>query len=284
MDGKGQFSESALTILKRYCMITEVYRKVTSESYWLSQMKFSSGELVQLENALWHTSATSPILRCGSKGIDPTSFSDLVEERYIDSFVIDTCISKLLDDCNVVRTNITVYFPSDFYEWMSSDNKKFQQLHLSTRVTQLAHVNDLKQILLPVHMPNHWGLIFIDLLNQELYFDDGLASAAPSIALPAVKHSLELLLEMYSNQPALQSRFWQNCPNFKRFGMPSQVPVDRKMIGVGSCGVGVIMAAKDLIENGPISINNFHWRYCDMHLHRKQLMLQILRWSQDSAY
>lgn len=33
--------------------------------------------------------------------------------------------------------------------------------------------------------------------------------------------------------------------------MPSQVPIDNKMIGVGSCGIGVIMAARDFIRNGP---------------------------------
>lgn len=60
--------------------------------------------------------------------------------------------------------------------------------------------------------------------------------------------------------------------------MPSQVPIDSRMIGVGSCGIGVIMAARDIIENGPLSVNNFLWGYCDMDIHRKQLMLQILNW------
>jgi len=61
--------------------------------------------------------------------------------------------------------------------------------------------------------------------------------------------------------------------------MPSQTPVDSRMIGIGSCGIGVIMAARDIINNGPLSINNFQWRYCDMDFHRKDLMLHILKWS-----
>lgn len=36
--------------------------------------------------------------------------------------------------------------------------------------------------------------------------------------------------------------------------MPSQVPIDNKMIGVGSCGIGVIMAARDFIRNGPATV------------------------------
>ena len=117
-------------------------------------------------------------MRCGNKAIDPTSFSDLVEERYIDSFVVDTCISKFLRDHTVNITNVTVYFPADFYQWINSD-KNFQQLHLSARVEQLANISDLQQILVAVYMPNHWGLLVIDVINQELHFDEGLASVVP---------------------------------------------------------------------------------------------------------
>ena len=44
------------------------------------------------------------------------------------------------------------------------------------------------------------------------------------------------------------------------------------------CGIGVIMAAKDFIENRSASLNNFQWRFCEMDLHRKHLMLQFLNW------
>ena len=118
----------------------------------------------------------------------------------------------------------------------------------------------------------------MDLVNREMYFDDGLKSTAPPIALSSVKRSLELLLEIYPCHAALQAKFWHNCHRFQRFGMPCQTPVDSRMIGVGSCGIGVIMAAKDIILDGPLSINNFQWQYCEMDVHRKDLMLQILKW------
>ena len=53
---------------------------------------------MQLQDALWHHPASQPILKHGNKRLDTTSFSDLVEERYIDSFVIDICISKFLEE------------------------------------------------------------------------------------------------------------------------------------------------------------------------------------------
>lgn len=80
IEGNRQFPERALSVLRRFCMIAKVYRKVSSEAIWLSQMKFSPRDHIQLENALWHNPTTSPIVRFGNKGIDATSFSDLVEE------------------------------------------------------------------------------------------------------------------------------------------------------------------------------------------------------------
>jgi len=186
IQGEEQFSENALSILKRYCTIADTHHKVSAEARWLLQVKCSPGEMVKLQNTLWHHPASSPILKYGKKGLDATSFSDLVEERYIDSFVIDICISKFLDESRAIGKSVTVYFPTEFYDWMSSSDKKYQQLQLREIVEQLASGDDLQQILVPVYMPNHWGLIFVDLANQEMYFDDGLMSAVTPRALPCV--------------------------------------------------------------------------------------------------
>ena len=83
--------------------------------------------------------------------------------------------------------NSTVYFSTEFHDWMSSDDKAFQQQQLRESVKELRNINDLDQILLPVYIPNHWGLIFIDLANREMYFNDGMMFAVPPLALPSVK-------------------------------------------------------------------------------------------------
>ena len=157
---------------------------------------------------------------------------------------------------------------------MNSDDKAFQQQQLRESLKELRNINDLDQIVLPVYMPNHWGLIFMDLAHKEIYFDDGMMSAVPSLALPSVKQSSELLLEMFPSHEALKTSFWRNCYSFRRFGLPSQVPVNSKKIGIGSCRIGVVMAAWDICV-GALSIYNFQWQYCDMDLHRKDFMLQI---------
>ena len=40
------------------------------------------------------------------------------------------------------------------------------------------------------------------------------------------------------------------------------------------------MAARDIINNGPLSIYNFQWRYCDMDFHRKDY---VAEWSRISS-
>ena len=135
------------------------------------------------------------------------------------------------------------------------------------------------QIVLPVFMVNHWGLIYVNFADKHLYFDDGLTAVVPPTALPFVKDALGLLFKLCPQHPSLQTKFWYPIQQFMCFGMPSQLPVNNKMIGFGSCGIGVIMAARDFMRNGPATVNNIKWRYSNMHKHRKELMLQIIRWA-----
>ena len=277
--GMGQFSEEGLAFLKQFCAIADTNRKVSSEANWLAHLKCSSADVGWLQKALWHHSASTVILRHGNKSIDVTSFSDLVEERYIDSFVIDISIAKFIEEARASGKDDTLYFPSEVYEWLKSSKKEFKQAKLAKETSKMKSFYQLKRILLPVHMPNHWGLACVDLPSMKMYFDDGLRTTVPRSVLPAVKQLLDLLAEMHPSHPSLQTRFWQECNSFKRFGMPSQAPVDSKMIGTGSCGIGVILAAKDFLEKGSLCIKNFQWQFCNMDLHRKNLMLQILNWS-----
>jgi len=77
----------------------------------------------------------------------------------------------------------------------------------------------------PVFMVNHWGLIYVNFADKQLYFDDGLTSVVPPIALPFVKDTLGLLLDLCPHHPSLQTQFWQSMQGFMQFGMPSQLPV-----------------------------------------------------------
>lgn len=63
--------------------------------------------------------------------------------RSVDSFVIDICISKFLDKAREVGKGVTVFFPSEFYDWMRSNDKEFQKRKLRENVELLKQVNDL---------------------------------------------------------------------------------------------------------------------------------------------
>lgn len=277
--GIGHFSEQGLSVLKKFAFMSETRHKVISEAQWLSHVTSTPGEQAVLQDNLWNRPMSNPVLRSEKKAIDVVSFSDLCEERYIDSFVVDTCIGKYIEEARTQGNNDTLYLPTDFFLWMETDDKAFKVRQLAAKASQLGRFEDLKQILVPVYMVNHWGLVYTDLTNQQLYFDDGLASLVPRMTLPCLKEALDFLLELHPYHLSLQTKFWHSCKGLIRFGMPSQVPIDRKMIGSGSCGIGVIMASRDFIRNGPACVNNIPWRYCNMDQHRKELMLQILKWA-----
>jgi len=145
------------------------------------------------------------------------------------------------------------------------------------KLSQLT-ANDLKQILLPVYMVNHWGLIYLDLANQESYFDDGLGSHVPPTTLPHVKEALDFLLELHPCHPYLQTKLWHSCKTFTLLESQRWCLLTKEMIASGSCGIGVIMAARDFIRIGSSNVNHILWRYCNMDTYRKEVMLQILRW------
>lgn len=121
-----------------------------------------------------------------------------------------------------------------------------------------------RQILLPLHMPNHCGLVYFDLLIQHYT----LMMMVPFSLLSTFKQLLDLLIEMFPANVTLQTKVWEIVSCFQRFGMPVQVSVDSRKIGMGTGGVGVIMAAGDLIVNGPSSIrtssgNTVRWMYTE---------------------
>ncbi len=274
----GQFSEAGLRVIRWFCTVAETKCKVAAEARWLPMVKCKPMELTLLQDVLWNQPQTNTILRFDHKSIDVISFCDLAEERYIDGFIIDVSIGKHLEESTLLGREGTLYFPTEFFQWMRARDRAFKVEKLKARASRLTVLADLQQILLPVFMTNHWGLIYVDLSGKLLYFDDGLTSLVPSTALPCVKEALDLLLELCPHHLSLQTKFWHSLQCFRRFGMPSQVPVDNRMIGVGSCGIGVIMAARDFIRNGSATVNNINWRYCDMDIHRRDLMLQILMW------
>ena len=137
ISGLGQFSEQGLRTLKTFCAISETKHKVTAESKWLAELNCTQEELKLIQRVLWNKPTANPILVCDYKAIDVLSFSDLAEERYIDSFVIDVSISKYIEESYSQGHENTLYLPTEFFQWMQVQDKGFKLGKLNERASQI---------------------------------------------------------------------------------------------------------------------------------------------------
>ena len=119
----------------------------------------------------------------------------------------------------------------------------------------LAGVNPdaLNLVLLPVNLNDmHWGLVVIDLVTKQAYFDDGIRWT-----FSRTWYVRQIVKKLQSQFPKCEkglAEHWPMLQTFQRFGMPRQ-PTNGQVVGSGSCGVGVILSAKDFMKRG---IHRFH--------------------------
>lgn len=273
----GMFSDDGLSVLSKFCQIAQLSRKVDEERQWLSKFigVYNESELSQVKDVLWNKQATYPLVKVAGKCLDVESFADLACERWLDNFVIDICIAKFIKESKEQGTDITIYFPSELFDWLKSADEHYIQDKIRHTVSKISDIKKAQQIIIPMHMTNHWGIIVIDLINERIMFDDGLHAPPPRTALRDVKKVMSLMTNLYPQIHQLpHTHFWKSCRSFQRFGMPSQ---KESIVGSQSCGVGVVLAARDFIRNGPKAAMT--WKYSEMNYHRIELMIKILNWN-----
>ena len=73
----------------------------------------------------------------------------------------------------------------------------------------------MSQILAPVHFPtcNQWGMIYVDFLTRNIFFDDGMKFKTPSNTLSLMKAGLDLLQVLCPSSEALEMNFWTSAQN-----------------------------------------------------------------------
>ena len=126
----------------------------------------------------------------------------------------------------------------------------------------------LRLILLPVNMSDmHWGLMVLDVHSKEAFFYDGL-----KWNFPRISYVHQIIREVHSEFPDcdnFSTKQWHSLETFKRFGMPRQ-PSNGQIVGSGSCGVEVILSARDfLMSDQPVRPS---WTSDEMTLLRKEIM------------
>lgn len=235
----------------------------------------SMAEAFVIKDALWNQGENTTVLRVGDKSTDVASFSTLVEEQYLDNFVIDVCILCFLQ--HFQGRSKALYLPSETHTWLKTNNIHFIHRKLC-EVLSNSKENELDLLLCPLHMnQSHWGLIVTDLLHSQLMFDDGYKLQPDASVLPTMKYILNVLHQLQPDAHCFSNSFWASANDFKRFGMPSQRDCDETGYGTGSCAVGVMLAARHSFQRSPIVMSHFHWQYSQMRRLRKQLMIQIIK-------
>ncbi|KAK3754732.1 hypothetical protein QZH41_019373 [Actinostola sp. cb2023] len=282
----GTFPLEHISLLHRYCEIADLRRDVISEAQWLN-FKFDGRVPIKnieaLSSVLWDNVPSKVVLKVsvGSSTIliDVTSLACLVGERYVDNMVIDICLFKYMHDINSTQGCLTLVLPTTLWVWEGSDKEYFKE-KVNTYVENCTlDFSNISQIVIPVYMPSHWGIVYIDFKERKLYFDDGMKFRVPHHLLDAAKHLLDILKCLHPVCTAFSSVWWKPIATLQRFGMPYQAGQYNNGQGSGSCGIGVIMAAKDLMEHGNKIIHNFTWSFAESSHHRNQIMLQILKWA-----
>ena len=267
--------------MKKFCKLSALKHQVAQELNWLDQVdSLSDAEQCLIANYLWHRAPNEVVCREGVKVIDVEALTSLVGERYLDNMTMDVCILKYAALAQARGLTGTLYLPFEIWTWLRQSDREQIECKLAALIPGMEFVDHVIAI---VHFRNHlhWGLLVIDVEGQKLLFDDGFNCRPDLFVIEGAKKILETLSKMFPLQPTLQSLFWTNITRDDALGLGMDNQTVAAAVhgqGSGSCGVGVILAAKGFIQLKSKAINNMSWKYKDMRLYRKQLMLQIISW------
>ncbi|KXJ06390.1 hypothetical protein AC249_AIPGENE6093 [Exaiptasia diaphana] len=272
LGGLGTFNRQALNIWERASEVSAVSVRVKEELKWLSDSKtiLTNDRIKSMEKELLDARPVEKIISAGEIIVDVNDLTTLVDERYLTGFVIDAACLKY--KALSAKGAYTAYLPTFFQEWSKSQDSKFLEDKVSKYVDK-SNINDVSWILTPQHVSGvHWGLIAINVNTSKIFYDDGLHWKPPTGMLPSVKKLLKCLYSISGHANQFNPKTWKILSPAQRFGMPRQPK------GSGSCGMGVILSFKDIM-NGPIdSIPRFDWSFNEMHKHRLKVMDDFITW------
>ena len=273
----GVFRTHALDIWRRAFLAADLKRKVAVEERWLSNSStaLSASQSQEVSSLLFNSKPQEEVLRFGNIIIDVNDISTLAGERYLTGFIIDGACLKY---CKEAQGNgaHSLYLPSMTQTWALSGDSLFLSSKLKPFISGKVQ-NLLQWLLTPIMVnDNHWGLLCINMTSCQAYFDDGLKVYPPRNICDIIKNLFEAVNSLVAERAKSPL---QHFPPVQRFGMPLQPQTGE---GCGSCGMGVILAAKDFLNVGGAIIPQFNWRFGDMTKHRQQLLYQFVQWKQSS--
>ena len=180
---QGNFSDSGIQVLSRYCSVARMQQQYKEEMAWLNfnpdKHTIGAPEIKYL-CSFFESSLHDPkhvVASLDGLFVDFKSLSTLVGQRYIDNFVINYCLRKTL--LSKQQKNSILCLPTEALTWL--DNQVLEPIKNSIS-KELHHSHDVKLILMPLHMQNkrHWGLVCVDMETLTVWYDDGMKIHPPA--------------------------------------------------------------------------------------------------------
>ena len=265
----GVFDCRAIDIWMKASKAASIKRRAQEEEKWLcsSDGAVTPSQIEEIRTLLFNSEPQQEILRMGDLIVDANDLSTLVAERYLTGFVIDVACLKYSEEA-MSRGSLSLYLPSSTQTWASSNNLLFLKSKLQPFVSG-RNLSGILWILTPIHVNgNHWGLLCLNMVQQQIFYDDGLKQNHPSNLLEIVENLLKAV--SCSSQTA-----WDISLPLQRFGMPKQPSSGE---GSSSCGVGVVLATHDFLNTHHCTIPKFRWKFNEMKKHRLRLLHQFTQW------
>ena len=78
------------------------------------------------------------------------------------------CIGKCIEESNTQGREDTLHLPTEFFQWTQVNDEALKQEQLKARASRIVTFNSVQQILVPVFMVNHWGLVYVNVGSQLL--------------------------------------------------------------------------------------------------------------------
>lgn len=272
----GVFDQHMIELWRKAVLGAAVKRKVTEEKQWLSNTRvLTDSEIQEVESLLFDSKPQQEILRFGNIIVDANDLSSLVAERYLTGFIIDGACLKYCQEAQANGAQ-SIYLPSFTQTWASSGNCNYLHSKVVPYISG-RELNQLQWLITPIHInDNHWGLLCLNMVSCQAFFDDGLKVDPPLNIVDIIQALVEVIHLAMSKQllPPLPPS-WNISLPIQRFGMPVQ-PLSGE--GCGSCGMGIILAAKDFMNIGQATIPYLKWLFKDMNDHRQRLLYQFVEW------
>ena len=262
----GVFDTWAMDIWIKASSAASIKARVKEEERWLqsSNGALTGTQIKEVASLLFDSEPEQEILCIHDVIVDANDLSSLAAERFVTGFVIDALCLKFCEEA----MGKSLYLPSFTQTWASCGSLPYLKSKLKPYISG-RNLSEIQWLLTPIHVNgNHWGLLCINMVLREVFYDDGLKLNHPSNLCEIVQKVFQAI----SCSPAGNLNI---LLPIRRFEMPTQPSVGE---GCASCGVGVVLAAHDFLVVQDSSIPKFHWKFQDMTKHRQKLLYKFVEW------